>query len=182
MPAITGSVGVPTTAPVHIVEDSTTNPWDVAAVTSGVLIGLISLAIAGWALKKSNDAQNAIGAERRRTFELEVLRELIMSFDDNAERWPKIADAPILLDLQFGGRLALLPPYELPQWRKIAKLANVEDVAEAVGIERGKAVKWNVQSDRQFPSPSPELLLALRKAMYDDVISAIERRMNDRDS
>lgn len=187
-PAVTATVGVPSPAPVRIVDDATTNPWDVAAVFSGLLVGIASLVLAWRAVKigqranaEASKARAAVAAERRRTFELEVLRDLLVMLDADTDFTAGLVTAEgVGLD-KVTGRMSLLGDDDLPRWKAATNAATHRAYSNIFEVPYERA--WVMAPGVAQPlRASTELLAVVRREFYKDVRAAIERRMDARDA
>jgi hypothetical protein len=188
---------------VEVVE-STTDPWTVAAFWSGLLFGLASVAVGIAAVvlaRKANQAaikaaeeaeranveasraRAAVAAERRRTFQLEILRDLMAELDDGrapsdrqAPRWGEadlsfIIETPSIVTNRYAGRLPLLDEDDLPFWRLMGTIRPVA-LPAALGLPDNETAPESRQDVRR----------ALKSRIRQDLIKAIERRMEARDA
>ena len=139
-----------------------------------VTVAVVTVVALLWAVRTATRAERkALGiaaAERRQTFDLEVLRDLIETLNDdvivdmlrNPEHFYRLCRA----------RLAMLPPEDLPTWRAFEHLRgdSVDELARLLGIEahvEGGAIRTD----------DAEVLLAARGPLIDDIFQAVEARM-----
>jgi hypothetical protein len=193
-----------TPAPVRIVDDSTSDGWEIVGVLTGLLVGLVSAFLAWRAVRigqqanaaavkaaseaeraneEASKARAAVAAERRRTFELEVLRDLI-AFVDGSPRFARdICHNPALVLSGLSGRVSLLPEGDLPVWRRVAALTNAEDVADLLGVPQNdvRTLSRLTRNSVVGMNPSARLIEALSAALYNDLLTAVKKRMEDRD-
>lgn len=134
--------------PVVVVDDPL-NPWDVAGVVTGLLVGTVSVFLAWQAVRigaraaaeaeianrEATKARAAVARERRRAFELEVLRDMLDLFDVRTRRSGGFFKGPgvsvrALPDFESDlsvselvnrarPRLLLLTEQDLPSWRNL---------------------------------------------------------------
>jgi len=141
-----------------------------------VSVAVVTVVALLWAVRTASRAERkaltVAAAERRQTFDLEVLRDLIETLHDdvivdmlrNPEHFYRLCRA----------RLAMLPPEDLPTWRAFEHLrgddgANIAEVARLLGLEAH--LRDNViRSDA-------DVLLAARGPLIDDIFQAVEARM-----
>lgn len=193
-PSTTAVVGTAPAAPVRITDDETTNPWDVIAVLVGGVVGVVSLVLA-WravligkaaaaAAEKANidasRARAAVAAERRRTFELEVLRDLldVAGAEGFARR---VVVAPGLLQ-DYSGRLAVLSEEDLKFWREAAG-SNRQGILDLLG-QRSQESEDELTYAELYEvvyAPPNAVVACARIALLDDVADAIRRRVQARD-
>jgi hypothetical protein len=190
----TAVVGAPSPAPVVVVDDATTNPWDVASVIIGTLGVIVSAFLAWRALKigeqaneaaryaakeaeranaEASKARAAVAAERRRTFELEVLRDLVEVFEvliptqntlgqAGAPRLPRLREIASRAALQLN---LLMPTDDLPTWRALTRAAEFFQPQS----------EWS-EAVRRLGGAEDEGIL--RRRMIAEVTEAVQRRMN----
>jgi hypothetical protein len=203
---VTASTVAPSPAPVVVVQDPGPDGVEIAGLVFAILgfavgatASVVSIVLAWRAVKigrQANDAavkaaqeaeraneeaskaRAAVAAERRRTFELEVLRDLLVAIDGEWGTAKKIANSPTAVS-RFTGRLHLLPN-DLPTWRKVWRTTprNLFGVAKVVGVEDESAAQIE-QGGKEVAST--RLVSVLHLALVDDVHVAIKRRMDARD-
>lgn len=171
-----------------VVTDSIRDHWDWVVLGGGlasVVVGFLAVWLAyqaNNAAKKASSeatkARQAIADERRRTFELEVLRDLLASAD-NLETVSDIIYNQHLFSARHTGRLSMLPHDELTVWRRLFVGRRFIDViasndSEREVIEKEMQHKGNVARDRQ----TRELI---RARLVADVVKSVEKRMAERD-
>lgn len=138
---------------VNIVEDSTTEPWTVAAFWSGLFFGLASLAVGvgavylaakanSAAVKAADEAERAnleaskaraaVAMERRRTFQLEILRGMLEDLAEGATFVRQVAGSAAVIKSVYAGRLPMLDEHDLPLWRQAAT-ASRQEIIDLVG-------------------------------------------------
>ena len=163
----------------RIVDDTTTDGWAVAGVVIGAVLSAASLLLAGWALKVGRSARDealkarlAVANERRRTFELEILRELSVALDGDVLNRELMLNQPTRVRQHFRSRLDALPGSALPTWRKVAGAENYVEVAGILGMQ--------LQGDGTGDD-FHAVQIQLQEAMYDEVIAEIRRRRDERD-
>lgn len=194
------SVGTASPAPMPvIVVDDPLDGWAVTGVFVGAVASAVSIALAWRAVKigqqanaaaakaakeaeraneEASKARAAVAAERRRTFELEVLRDLAEMLDTNRPIWHDIAQHPSNAPRHVGSRLASLPPDDLPFWRGLADHTGIE-LLHVVG-------KLTPEDQRRIEmvglyTPRDNAVTRLIERLRRDVLDAIERRMHARD-
>lgn len=148
--------------------DPIKDTYDYVAFGAGIasmLFSVIAIFYAASAQRAARDARYDLAAERRRVFELEVLRDLVQTVD----KYNLIAaaiDNPTVLH-QFTQRLTLLAGTELPFWRRAVRASWRNDLVEELGhkeeieqvnkehVAHQKArfewedqVAWQAESDR----------------------------------
>src|SRR3954465_12617509 len=106
----------------------------------GALGAIIAIGFAVAAQRGSTRAQLAIVAERRRQFQLEILREIVTEVDDGFLY--KIAEEPVRLR-KFARRLDLLPGSDLPFWRDVIAMRWMDEVVVAMGVRD----RWTAKSE-----------------------------------
>lgn len=138
-----------------------------------VAVAVVTVVALLWAVRTATRAERKaltlVAAERRQTFDLEVLRDLIETLTDDA-----IADMlrnPEHFYRLCRARLAMLPAEELPTWRAFEHLraGNITELARLLGLEAH--LRGNV-----LP-PEADVLLEARGPLIDDVFHAVEARM-----
>ncbi|MFC0504205.1 hypothetical protein [Micromonospora costi] len=176
------------------VTDSARDFWDWVTVGGGVLFGLASVVVgilavilarkANMAAERANaeasKARAAVAIERRRTFELEILRDLLEALDQPT--WlGEVIEFRRSFEGTFGARLSLLPVDELPAWRAVVAIRKMEGLVDLVGrtAEDEEALEQNRTLGVRFAPPS--LRGRLRSRLRLDVEEAVERRMVERD-
>jgi hypothetical protein len=125
--------------------------------------------------EEASRARAAVAAERRRTFELEVFRDLLDAVDGQWQLVRQIADSPTALS-RFSGKFHLVPG-DLQTWHRVwqAEPPDRFGVAAVLGVgdenvtEPGKS------------AASVEVVSRLHKSLVQDVLDAINRRMDARD-
>jgi hypothetical protein len=125
-----------------------------------------------WAIRTATGAERKAlamaAAERRQTFDLEVLRDLLETLSDDV-----IADMlrrPEQFYRLCRARLAMLPAEDLPTWRAFEHLnaENRGELARLLGLEphlRGDVIPGDA-----------EVLLEARGPLIDDIYHAVEAR------
>lgn len=136
-------------------------------------VAVVTVVALLWAIRTATRAERKAlamaAAERRQTFDLEVLRDLIETLNDEV-----IAD--MLRDPEHfyrlcRARLAMLPREDLPMWRAFENLRadDIGELARLLGLEahlRGNVVEGGA-----------EVLLEARGPLIDDIFQAVEARM-----
>ncbi|HZM76063.1 MAG TPA: hypothetical protein VFC19_10070 [Candidatus Limnocylindrales bacterium] len=142
-----------------------------------VAVAVVTIVALLWAVRTATRAERKAltlaAAERRQTFDLEVLRDLIETLHDdvivdmltNPEHFYRLCRA----------RLAMLPPEDLPTWRAFEHLRgdNIAELARLLGLEahlRGNVISSDTSS-------AAEVLLQARGPLIDDIFQAVEARM-----
>jgi len=135
--------------------------WDWIGLAAGIA-GSIAAAIAIWfsvlAQRDATQARREAAAERRRQFELEILRDLIEQVDGGILR--EAGDDPRRLK-KYEHRISLLPAAELPFWRKLMTLDWQGEVSKLTGFDKpwheaGAAVADSAK--RQPDTEGPDLV------------------------
>lgn len=138
-----------------------------------VAVAVVTVVALLWAVRTATRAERKAltlaAAERRQTFDLEVLRDLIETLTDeviadmlgNPEQFYRLCRA----------RLAMLPPEDLPTWRAFEHLrpGRPDELARLLGIEehlRGNVIRAD-----------SEVLLQARGPLIDEVFRAVESRI-----
>lgn len=169
--------------PVDVVRDG----WDVASfwVAAGsAFIGAIALILAYRAIREAAGARQAVANERRRTFELETLRDILQGIDD--------LDQPELLGIEDLAhslinrrwlRLGFFGEDEFPAWRAIHAGA---DLLEVLPETEGERAKLKHELDREsghtvVVMAAPFGVQLIRRRLAQDVSAAIAKRMAERD-
>jgi hypothetical protein len=149
---------------------------------SGVagIVGLF-IAIAAYRSTKqqATEARRLIAKERRTTFELEVLRDMLGVIDAHANS----------VDMPHYTRLALIPPDELQFWRFLADLPALRDptayaTAEAKNATVTAQIVQRMDVDGVPAIDDTSLSAAgrfgwrVRLGLLRDVQNAIDRRVN----
>ena len=138
-----------------------------------VAVAVVTVVALFWAVRTATRAERKAltlaAAERRQTFDLEVLRDLIETLTDeviadmlrNPEHFYRLCRA----------RLAMLPQEDLPTWRAFEHLRTerLAELAHLLGLEA------HLQ-DNVIQTGS-EVLLQARGPLIDDVFQAVESRM-----
>lgn len=171
-----------------VVTDSIRDPWDWIILVGGlasVVVGILAVGLAAQANRaakkagsEATKARQAIADERQRTFELEVLRDLLASAD-NVETIGDIINNRHLFIARHTGRLSMVPHDELPVWRQLLAGIRLADALAATEEEREVMIK-----EAQLPGPfardyrTRELV---RTRLVADVVKSVEKRMAERD-
>jgi len=122
--------------------------WDWIFGGAGVIGALGAIVALLYAAKAQRDATWArleVVAERRRQFQLEVLREIAAGIDDGFLY--KIGEDPLRLR-KFARRLELLPRSDLPTWRTVMDMRWQDEVSEHMGFKE----PWMAKSREVFES------------------------------
>jgi hypothetical protein len=164
MPSLVEVVGVDPPAPLSAASDTS---WlDYMSAFSGVVAVVLALVALWYARVQGLKAQEALAKERRTVLELEVLRELL-ELADGAKRLDRLFSSGLV-----EGRLALLPPDELPLWRSLSKLWTYGGNYDPTIPPPPDDLNLGIPDDI---NPHTEMELA-RLALHKDVIEAMERR------
>ena len=138
-----------------------------------VAVAVVTVVALLWAVRTATRAERKAltlaAAERRQTFDLEVLRDLIETLTDEA-----IADMlgnPEQFYRLCRARLAMLPAEDLPTWRAFQHLDgdSMAELARLLGLEahlQDNAIRVD-----------SEVLLQARGPLIDDVFQSVESRM-----
>jgi len=143
-----------------------------------VQIGKFAAQEAAKANEAATKARTAVATERRRSFELEVLRELVEALDVERSQVIEIATDPRQMQTYFGSRLDLLPAETLPLWREIGRLRRHEDVEKRIGATRTGSPDWVRASKSDGFRHHNVVSLALTGLLLQDVTSAIRSRVD----
>jgi hypothetical protein len=100
--------------------------WNAVVGTAGIVIAIVAIVIA---IRTDRRADKVLTEERRRVFELEILRELARDLDGGLAE--KVFENPRTLET-YELRLALLSS-RLRYWDQVTGLANFGEVAAGVG-------------------------------------------------
>lgn len=186
---------------VDVVKDAA--DWIAFAVALLSAIGtVVAIVYAVLAEREATKARAAVAIERRRQFELEVLREFLHDLE-STEIAADVIDNPVLL-APYRHRLALLPAIDLPTWRALLGLQYRDDVSATLGFgERIQAANDKVKEAQgahpgwvETPAIRNEIRLlqeevsavnreferAVMTAMTEDVMAAIRRRVDATDA
>lgn len=133
---------------VNVVRDT----WD------WIAIGLAALGsfAAAWAIWYSAQSKRELVDERRRLFELEILREIATGIDNGFLF--EISEHPERLRI-FARRLDLLPGADLPLWRTLMDMQWPGDVSNYMGVaERQQKLSQELLelSKRQPDAEAPD--------------------------
>jgi hypothetical protein len=193
------------------------DPWEVAGVITGLLVGLVSAFLA-WravqigrqanaaAVKAAEEAERAnleasraraaVASERKRLFQLEILRDLLRSFDVRIRRsgaytmagklpdWEAYLSVSEILGREEA-RLALLPETDLPTWRYLINVlldpakgqdAWEESVTAVAQSDPGFSERVNVQD-----SLSDQAFEYVKVVLRREVLAAVTSRIAARD-
>lgn len=94
----------------------------------GFVAAIVAIVLAR---RAQRTADEAVTGERRRVFELEILRDLVTALDEGGVA-SEVYDRPLYLH-RFGHRLSLLSA-RLPFWDQIMRLKDTGQVAQVVGV------------------------------------------------
>jgi hypothetical protein len=136
-------------------------------------VAVVTVVALLWAIRTATRAERKAlamaAAERRQTFDLEVLRDLIETLNDDT-----IADLlrhPEHFYRLCRARLAMLPAEDLPTWRAFEGLGagSIPELARLLALD-GYLENGVLRTDA-------EVLLAARAPLIDDIFQAVEARM-----
>lgn len=130
---------------VNVVRDGWDWLFGVAGV-AGALVGAIAILFAVAAQRTASKARRAVGAERRRQFELEELRGILERVEGGLLETPHYYQQ-IYAQLQH--RIMLLPENALPAWRTLIDEMQRERRLPPAQQTYGQS----------HPPPSPETLM-----------------------
>jgi hypothetical protein len=151
---------------VNVIRDA----WDWAALAAGV-VGSVAALIAIWfAVRAQRDATAArreVGVERRRQFEVEVLRGLLDDVDAGGLEAHVAADNPGWVN-RYQHRLAMLSDEALPFWRTVMVLGWRDEVIE------------QFRYTQRFDETDTALRAAQRSADADEVQRLTVQRADNR--
>jgi hypothetical protein len=181
--------------------DPITDGFDYASLS----INAVAVLIAVVAIIIAVRAQRSIADERRRQFELEILREFLRDVDEKDIASLAIGDPAILRRYQH--RMALLPATDLRFWREVLTAVSPAQLRERTGHaerwdkasrDRDRALAdaqhaaGTVRDNPEVQRRSEEAKQALRQAdvdfiedvraqMVEDILSAIADRVGKPD-
>jgi hypothetical protein len=101
--------------------------------TLGVGATIAALIFAGRAQGDAKKARLSVSLERRRQFELEILRSFMEDLDEDGLH-QVVVDKPGILR-RYESRLRLLPEKDLPFWRQLVGLSWRDEVSALVGFK-----------------------------------------------
>lgn len=212
-------------APVVVVDDPL-NPWDVMGVVIGLLVGAVSVFLAWRAVeigRRANDlaavaaaeaevanheaanARLAVARERRRAFELEVLRDLLDLFDMRVRRSSSVLRGPGALmrpvpdfesDLTVSelvsrarARLLLLDDGDLPSWRGLETVPDDDPRAWTTAVQSLASYDGDpaVANNASHAAPSAArddlyVFEVVKDILAREVVAAIRTRVEAQDS
>lgn len=144
--------------------------WDWVGLVGGVAGGFG----AAWAIWVSAQTKQDIIDERRRQFQLDVLREIATSIDNGFLYL--IADDPEKLR-QFARRLDLLPGADLPTWREMLTMRWPDDVAIYMGFKDQQLAKSQAVAEWvkcQPPPSAPSLDRGTWAKRYEELVDDLQ--------
>jgi hypothetical protein len=155
--------------PVDVVRDA----WDwvgflVAAVSA--VVGSVALIYAVRATREATSARQAVANERRRTFELGVLRDL---GDATRMLWPEKMDH-LKFVRRVGPLLALLPLADLPTLRRIQRLQRDEPGSDDDEFAAWQEARAAIAREMSPPDEA-------RRKILGEIRVAVRTRMLERD-
>ncbi|MEH1057356.1 hypothetical protein V6U89_19390 [Micromonospora sp. CPCC 206171] len=185
------------------VTDIARDIWDWVALGGSLLFGAASLFVGTVAVvlaskanqaavkaaeeaeranEEASRARAAVAAERRRTFELEILRDLLEVLDQERDLVDQIASHPEWIEIRFAGRLGMLPEQDLPLWRRARGVSWRELIDLLGGPDEHDEERVSIaESGSGSYRPARSLINRLREKMTADVLMAIQRRMTAHD-
>lgn len=162
---------VATPSPIVVVTDQGHDWFDFLGIGLSTLVGLIGLFLAYRAYRVGANAYRVAKEQGRRTFELEIMRELTTGLDSAliAEKQDERNNLlPGIGHVTFS-RLPLLPKDELPLWRMVDMYRDEGDGLTDIRAHEG------VQELSRDDS-SEEFSLAVINALYDEIHEAMRKR------
>lgn len=171
--------------------------FDVGNIVVGVLGALGTIAALIVAIRAQRDATKArisVGQERRRQFELEILREFLRDVDEKNLVAQVIGNADALG--RYQERLNLLDEADLPFWRRAMTTRDDRELMDAVGhLERmdeaanaisNVFMRYPVSGEQaelagQHPARRREFEDEVRRRLLGDLHQAIRSRVDARD-
>ncbi|MGK5737922.1 hypothetical protein [Micromonospora sp. URMC 103] len=101
------------------------------------LVGLVALYLAVKAYRVAEESYRVAKDQGRSAFELEVLRDLALRFDENdfAERASRRPDGPLFSNDVFA-RLAMIPRVELPLWKAMSTGRLIDNMTTGRSVDR----------------------------------------------
>lgn len=134
------------------------------ADVAGGFGAVIAIGFALAALRDGNRARREAIDERRRLFELSILRELLTGIDNGFLY--RISDDPERLR-EFARRLDLLPGSDLPFWREMFSMRYPGDVTRYMGLVQ-RQQELSVQIGELAKSQPPPDAPAAEQAVWDE--------------
>ncbi|WP_143235040.1 hypothetical protein [Paractinoplanes atraurantiacus] len=129
--------------------------WNGLSGTGGFVAAIVAIVIA---VRAQRTADQAVTTERRRVFELELLRELAKDLDNGlAER--ALKEPAVLRGYEF--RLNLLSA-RLQSWDQLAAAGDFAEVMAAVGFENGGELQRRMADLTIAKSRLPDLIESSR--------------------
>jgi hypothetical protein len=191
---------LPVPLPVEIVRDLVPDGWAQASFGSGVFFGVASLFVgiaavvlarkankaavraadeAEKATGEATKARAAVALERRRTFDLEILRDLLERFDDR-QIARQVTENPAELR-QLQARLSLLHDEDdLPFWKGAMRHSH-EALFDLIGSATDED-RARLKPEHGGPYiPSRDAVERVQARLLGDVQDAINRRRDARD-
>ncbi len=133
--------------------------------------------------QEASKARAAVAIERRRAFELELLRDLLVMLDADSNFVRGLVTVEGAGLDSVTGRMALLGDRELPRWKAALLAPTHRSFAAIFDLPYEQAFVMEEEADDMRPrlQVSPSLITAVRRAFHEDVLAAIECRMDARD-
>jgi hypothetical protein len=171
--------------------------------TLGTIAAAVAIGFSVRAQKDSTKARRAVSLERRRQFELEILRHVLDDVDEKRVLH-EIEFSPSRLQ-RYEHRIELLPDDVLPYWRKAMKMNWYDELAldldlkqrqkEASEVYQEAVQRWSnrpTAEDEPFRSNLDRLAIAVtqiaveisntvRGQLMDDLHTAIRQRVDAED-
>jgi hypothetical protein len=209
--ATAASAGTASPAPVVVVDDPPPDGVAVAGLVFSILAFVVGSLASGFSIylawramligktaareavranTEASRARAAVAAERRRTFEMEVLRDLTAALDAERPHVIEAATDPRRMRLYFGARLQMLPEADLPLWRQVQDMDGPEALMRLLGLAGntdsrtggGIGPDWVRASRNNDFQRHNEVSQALRDLLLDDLITAIRVRVEANDA
>jgi len=152
-------------------------------------VGIVTVVSLIWAIRTALGAEKkalAMAAnERRRLFELEILRDLAELTADDA-MMTRTIEIPLRLYRRVRPQLAMLCTTDLPKWRALETISweRLDRLAAVTGLQQHISVNEphpTMPFNMDFPPyelpRSMDIIDLMRESLLADVLDAIEKRM-----
>jgi hypothetical protein len=154
--------------------------WLVVGVTVvSAVVGVVAIVVALRANRQAKHAESRsrqfAASERRRVFDLEILRDLLDHLDDR-DALLRAAGDPSATIRQANARLSMLEPNDLPLWRSMAEMRPV-DLPGCIGATADDYKILRYANAEPDVIPDDGFLDKLQAALRADIENAVERRM-----
>ena len=147
-----------------------------------VQIGKTAAQEAAKANVEAGKARAAIAAERRRAFDLEVLRGLTEALDVELSHVLEVATDPPKMRVYFGSRLALLPEHDLPFWREVQAMNSHQDLEHRLAITDGFGSGWVRTTRGTGFQNHNQVTRTFSDRLLNDLMTAIKERVEAQDA